>query len=100
MDHRRYEGITASLLFVVAYGGVALKPSQGKLVRDGTKCFPVTVCLIRCDWANCLRFGIFSVGDEGRVLLSPSIFRLMFPTHFTDITFLNIKMSCVITRCI
>lgn len=72
--------------------GAVLKPSQGKVIWDGTKCFPVALCLKCCDWANCLEFGILSLENEDRALLSCSIFQLMFLRHFTDILFPSIKV--------
>lgn len=71
------------------------KPSQGKVVWDGTKCFPVALGLKCRDWANCLEFGILSLENEDRALLSYSIFQLMFPRHFTDILFPSIKVLCI-----
>lgn len=69
-------------------------------MQDGTKCFPVAICLKCRDWVNCLEFRTFSVENEGRVLLSSSIFQLTFLRHFTDALFLNVRMSCNSIHCI
>lgn len=52
------------------------------MIWDGTKYFPVALCLKCRDWANCLEFGILSLENEGRALLSYSIFQLMLAGIF------------------
>lgn len=88
-------GEQAAFILWELRAGAVLKPSQGKMIWDGKKCFPVALCLKCHDWANCLEFGILSLENEGRALLSYSIFfQLMFPRHFTVILFPSIKAFC------